>query len=149
MITFWLVMLVALVCSIIYFIDLVSICFSKMAFIVGISVFIGLILGVLDIIVFPDAWPINNIIGIFVAGTLTKFIVIKKLKSAVIPLGILWLFFVFRQFIIFFHLENFEQALQNKIVPLFLQIPAILGDDSNGYICSAFGTSKVIHNLLR
>lgn len=30
-----------------------------------------------------------------------------------------------------------------KIVPLFLQLPAMIGDDDTGFICSAFGTSKV------
>ena len=91
----------------------------------------------------PDAWPVNDLIAIFVAGALTKFIVIKKIKGAILPLTFLWVFFIFRQFIIFFHLENFEQALQMKIVPLFIQLPALFGDDTNGYICSAFGTSKV------
>jgi hypothetical protein len=37
-------------------------------------------------------------------GALIKFVVIKKLKAAVWPLLILWLFFVFRQFVIVFHL---------------------------------------------
>ena len=146
-ITFWLVMLFALVCSFIYFIDIASIFLSNTKTIIAVSLVFTLLIGVIDIIVLPDAWPINNLIGIFVAGALIKFIVIKKLKNAVIPLTFLWIFFVFRQFIIFLHVQNFEQALKVKIVPLFLQIPAIFGDDSYGFICSAFGTSKVKNHL--
>jgi len=106
-VTFWLVMLFALGCSALYFIDIFTIFLSNTVLIMGLSIFLTLTLGVIDIVVLPDAWPINNFIAVLVAGALIKFIVIKKLKTALIPLAFLWLFFVFRQFIIFLHLENF------------------------------------------
>lgn len=91
-----------------------------------------------------DAWFINDIIAILVAGTLIKFVVIKKMRASIIPLIIFWLFFVFRQFAIDFRIQNFEQAMEIRIIPLFLQIPTIFNDDNIGYPCSAFGTSKVL-----
>lgn len=142
-ITFWVVMVFSLVSLFLYFIDVTSICLDHTKAILTISLLLALAIGLLDVILLPDAWFINNFIGILVAGALIKFIVVKSLKSAIGPLLFLWLFFVLRQFAVLAHLENFEQVLQIKIVPLFLQLPAMLGDDQEGYLCSAFGTSKV------
>jgi hypothetical protein len=103
-VTFWLVMVFALGCSALYFIDILTIFLSNTALILGLSVTLTLALGVLDVVVLPDAWPVNNLIAVLVAGALTKFIVIKKLKTALFPLAFLWSFFVFRQFIIFLQL---------------------------------------------
>ena len=103
-ITFWMVMAFSLGCSIIYFIDIFTIFLSNTMLIIGLSVVLALVLGVVDVVILPDAWPVNNIIAILVAGALTKFIVIKKLKTAVFPLAFLWIFFIFRQFIIFMQL---------------------------------------------
>ena len=102
-ITFWLVMAFALFCCGIYFVDILSIFLNHNNSIIGLSILLCLILGVLEIIVIPDSWPVNDLIAIFVAGGLTKFVVIKKLKNAVLPLGFLWLFFIFRQIIILIH----------------------------------------------
>ena len=85
-------------------------------------------LAVLDLIFFPNAWFLNDIVAICVAGAIIKFVVVKKLKTAALPLLFLWFFFVVRQFAITFHIEKFEQVLKIKIIPIFLQIPAILGD---------------------
>lgn len=90
-----------------------------------------------------DAWFVNDLIAIFVAGTMIKFVVIKKMRTSIIPMLILWSSFVLRQFAIDFQIQNFEQALEIRIIPLFLQIPTLLNDSHSGYPCSAFGTSKV------
>jgi len=49
-------------------------------------------------VILTDAWYINDLIAIFVAGTLIKFVVIKKMRTSIIPLAILWVFFIVRQF---------------------------------------------------
>lgn len=53
---------------------------------------------ILDMVIITDAWFINDLIAIFVAGTLIKFVVIKKMRTSIIPLAILWTFFIVRQF---------------------------------------------------
>jgi hypothetical protein len=53
---------------------------------------------IFDMVILNDAWFINDLIAIFVAGTLIKFVVIKKMRTSIIPLGILWAFFIVRQF---------------------------------------------------
>jgi hypothetical protein len=53
---------------------------------------------IFDMVILTDAWFINDLIAIFVAGTLIKFVVIKKMRTSIIPLGILWVFFIVRQF---------------------------------------------------
>lgn len=53
---------------------------------------------ILDMVILTDAWYINDLIAIFVAGTLIKFVVIKKMRTSIIPLTILWVFFIVRQF---------------------------------------------------
>jgi hypothetical protein len=126
-----------------YFVDLTSIFLDNTKIIIAFSFIVASTILIVDIFLFPNAWFVNNLIAIFVAGALIKFVVIKKLKAAVFPLCFLWLFFILRQFAIDFRLENFMQAMRIKIIPLFLQIPAILNDNPDGYICSAFGTSKV------
>lgn len=128
-ITFWCVMAFSTFCMTLYFIDLTSICLDKTPVIIGISVVIALLISLIDTVILPDAWFINNLIAVLVAGALIKFVVIKKLKAALLPLVFLWLFFILRQFAINFHFENFEQALQIKIVPLFMQMPAMFNDD--------------------
>ncbi len=87
-----------------YFIDITSICLDKKYVIIVISIFLSIFVGIVDTIILPDAWFINNIIAILVAGALIKFIVIKTLKSAILPLCFLWLFFILRQFAVIFHL---------------------------------------------
>lgn len=101
---FWLTMAVALGCNMVYFVDISSVCLNKTTAIVGTSLFMTILVGALDLMILPDAWPVNNLIGILVAGALIKFVVVKKLKTAVFPLLFLWVFFLFRQFIVVFHL---------------------------------------------
>lgn len=55
---------------------------------------------ILDILIVPNAWFMNDIIAILMTGTCIKFIVIKKIKAAVLPLALLWIFFIVRQFAI-------------------------------------------------
>lgn len=83
----------------------------------------------------------NDIIAVFVAGCIVKFIVIRKIKTSILPLTILWLFSIARQFV---HVQSIAQEISLAIFPLHLQIPACFGDDEDGYSCSAFGSSKII-----
>ena len=76
-----------------------------------------------------------------VSGCIIKFIVIRKLKNSILPLTILWIFSILRQFV---HLESASQEIALEIFPLHLQIPACFGDNPDGYSCSAFGSSKII-----
>lgn len=139
----WIIMGFSIVCMTFYFIDITSIFLHRTPLIIAISIILSLVIAIVDIFILTDAWFINDIIGVLVAGALIKFVVIKKLKGAVWPLLILWIFFIFRQFAVMFGFQKFEQALQIKIIPLFLQMPGIFGDDEYGFMCSAFGTSKV------
>lgn len=102
-ISFWIAIIFSMVCTFLYFFDLTSACFNQKSVFFGISLFLMIVLGLTDLVILPDGWPINNIIAVLVAGTLIKFVVIKKLKSSILPLTFLWLFFVFRQFIVLFH----------------------------------------------
>jgi len=97
-------MIFAIVCMTIYFIDLTSIFLDKTSAIISLSVVMSLIMGLIDTVVLPDAWFVNDLIAITVAGALIKFVVIKKLKAAVLPLTFLWLFFLLRQFAVLFHI---------------------------------------------
>jgi hypothetical protein len=120
-------------CIFLYAQDVISITMDNKV-IIYILAFIasGLLLFV-DMFILDDIWFINNLIAIIVAGSMIKFIVIRKLKSALLPLTLLWLFFILRQCGIVFRLQNFQNAMQIQIAPLFLQIPAFLQDDENGY----------------
>ena len=91
-------------CMTFYFIDITSIFLHKGIIIIASSIVLSLLVAVIEVMVFTDAWFMNDLIGILVVGALIKFVVIKKLKAAVWPLLFLWLFFVFRQFVILFHL---------------------------------------------
>jgi hypothetical protein len=77
----------------------------------SIAAVIGSLIIVTDMFIFVDAWFVNDLIAIFVAGTMIKFVVIKKMRTSIIPMLILWAFFVLRQFAIDFQIQNFEQAL--------------------------------------
>lgn len=88
-----------------------------------------------------DAWFINDIIAVMVAGAFIKFIIIRKMKTSIWALGLLWIFCIIREFAKNIGLQQFDQGLGMRVVPLFLQLPAI--DDSSTITCSAFGTSKV------
>jgi hypothetical protein len=97
-------MAASLACACLYFVDIASMFLHSTRQIIAISVFLAVVLGIIDIVIMPDAWYINDLIGVLVAGAIIKFVVIKKLKAVVIPLTCLWVFFIFRQFIILFHL---------------------------------------------
>jgi hypothetical protein len=94
-----------------YFSDVLSYCSDKPVIIYTTSIAAGSILIILDMLIFTDAWFINDLIAILVAGTLIKFVVIKKMRTSIIPLTLLWVFFILRQFAIDLKLQNFEQAL--------------------------------------
>jgi len=88
----------------IYLIDFTS-CFIETNFIIySSSIIIASTIIFLDMVVFPNAWFLNDLIAIMLAGTFIKFVVIKKIKAAILPLTILWIFFIVRQFAIEFHI---------------------------------------------
>lgn len=71
---------------------------NRIAFTLGLS-FSFLILG-LDYFMpeVEDAWFLNNIIAIMIAGAFTKFIIIRKFKSAIWGLSFMWVFCFLREF---------------------------------------------------
>lgn len=123
-------LLTSVIFSTLYFIDINSIFFNSAPLIIGLSAILAITIAIIDVVILPDVWYINNLLGILVAGALIKFIVIKKLKSALIPLIFLWVFFVLRQIPLLLKIEYFQEALEMRIIPLFLQLPAMLGDNS-------------------
>jgi len=103
----WIIMGFSIIFMSFYFIDITSIFLHKTPVIIAISIVLALLIAVVDIFILTDAWFINDLIGVLVAGALIKFIVIKKLKGAVWPLLILWIFFIFRQFAVIFGFQRF------------------------------------------
>lgn len=81
-----------------FFSDIVSCCSDKLTVIYGVAFLLCSFILTLDMVILDDAWFINDLIAIFVAGTLIKFVVIKKMRTSIIPLAILWAFFIVRQF---------------------------------------------------
>lgn len=96
---------------------------NRVAFLIG-FVFSLTIMG-LDFFVpmVRDAWFLNDVIAVMVAGAFIKFVIIRKIKSAVWALALMWVFCVFREFAKQFGLQKFDQGLGIRIVPLFLQMP--------------------------
>lgn len=90
-----------------------------------------------------DAWFLNDIIAVMIAGAVVKFVIIRKMKTAVWGLGLMWVFCLFREFAKQFHLQKFDQGFGIRILPIFVQLPTYWIDDSSSLSCSAFGTSKV------
>ena len=103
-ITYYCTMFISLLAITLYLVDIASCFLEKTVLIYSTSIGISIILIVLDIIMLPNAWFINDIIAILLTGTLVKFVVIKKIKSAILPLAFLWIFFLVRQFAIEFHI---------------------------------------------
>jgi hypothetical protein len=103
-ITFWSIMIFSFGCMILYLADLFSIYLEKIWLIWSLSILCSLMVIAVDAFVLPDAWFVNNIIALLVVGALIKFVVIKKLKAAVIPIVFLWFLFIFRQFFVIFRL---------------------------------------------
>ena len=81
-----------------FFTDIASCCSDKLVVIYGLAFLLCSFIMIFDMVILTDAWFINDLIAIFVAGTLIKFVVIKKMRTSIIPLGILWVFFIVRQF---------------------------------------------------
>lgn len=43
-----------------------------------------------------DAWFLNDLIAIMVAGAFIKFVIIRKVKTAIWAIALFWIFCVFR-----------------------------------------------------
>lgn len=114
-----------LVCMVMYSQDLLMLVCQKNRVAFGLGfLFSGAVMG-LDFWEprLRDAWFLNDIIAVMVAGAFIKFVIIRKIKTAVWALGLLWIFCVFREFAKQFGLQKFDQGLGIRIVPLFLQMP--------------------------
>lgn len=115
-----------------------------------ISYLFGLIFGIIIMIcdyfvpILTDAWFLNDIIAIMIAGAFIKFVIIRKMKSSVWAIGMLWIFCILREFAKYMRIQKFDQGLGIRVVPLFLQLPAEYLDNSTTITCSAFGSSKII-----
>lgn len=114
-----------LVCLVMYSQDLLMLCIqrNRVAFVLGFVLSVT-VMG-LDFFApkLRDAWFLNNIIAVMVAGAFIKFVIIRKMKSAVLALALMWVFCLFREFAKQFGLQKFDQGLGIRIVPLFLQMP--------------------------
>lgn len=94
-----------------------------------------------------DAWFLNDIIAIMIAGAFIKFVIIRKIKTSIWAIGLLWVFCIMREFAKHFRLQKFDQGLGIRVVPLFLQLPAQFLDKNSTITCSAFGSTKVCITL--
>lgn len=97
-------MLFSLILTCCYFSDIASCCSDKPAIIYSTSTLAAVFVIALDMFILPQAWFVNDFIAVVVSGTLIKFVVIKKMRTSIIPLAIFWVFFVIRQFAIDFRL---------------------------------------------
>jgi hypothetical protein len=137
----YLIGVVALILITIYAMDLLNIVMEEKIpiFIIAFILSFGLVF--VDEFILEDFWYINDFVAVFVSGCIIKFVVVRKMKASIIPLGILWAFSIARQFV---PIQSVAQEISLSIFPLHLQISACFGDDPDGYSCSAFGTSKII-----
>lgn len=90
-----------------------------------------------------DAWFLNDIIAIMMAGAFIKFFIIRKMKNAIWALVLMWVFCLLREFAKQFHLQKFDQGFGIRVLPIFVQLPTNWMDDKSSLSCSAFGNSKV------
>ena len=67
------------------------------AFIFGVSLVVSD--EVIDAV--EGSWILNNIISVLVAGTYIKFVIVRKIKTALWALALMWLFCCFRQYFIY------------------------------------------------
>ena len=88
----------------VYLADILCICFSRMIQVAVAAGVLSFVIAICDVLILPNAWFLNDLMAICVAGAIIKFIVVKKLKTAAFPLLILWVFFLVRQFAITFHI---------------------------------------------
>lgn len=86
------------ICLVLYSQDLFMMCQQRhiLAFIMGFA-FSTLLIG-LDFFLpgLKDAWFLNGIIAIMTAGAIVKFVIIRKIKTAVWALLIMWVFCLLR-----------------------------------------------------
>jgi hypothetical protein len=100
-------MFFSLVFLLIYFADIIAYCSDKPMMIYSIAAVIAILIIGIDMIILIDAWFVNNLIAIFVAGTMIKLVVVKKMRTSIFPMLLLWVFFVMRQFAIDFQIQDF------------------------------------------
>jgi hypothetical protein len=91
----------------IYFADIIAYCSDKPMMIYTVSAVAAFLIIAIDVLILIDAWFVNNLIAVFVAGTMIKFVVVKKMRTSIFPMLLLWVFFVVRQFAIDFQIQNF------------------------------------------
>lgn len=89
----------SLACLVLYSQDLLMMIFcerNKVAFVIGILFSVTVIYLDYFLDQLKDAFFLNNIIAIMVAGAFIKFVIIRKMKSAIWALALMWVFCLFR-----------------------------------------------------
>lgn len=137
--------IIEFICIVIYTQDLLMLAIQRAYVALAIAVCFAMTVMGLDNFVgeVTDAWFLNDIIAVMIAGAVVKFVIIRKMKTAVWALGLMWIFCLFREFAKQFHLQKFDQGFGIRILPIYVQLPTYWIDDSSSLSCSAFGTSKV------
>jgi hypothetical protein len=102
----YLIALWSLACIVVYAVDILNIFMEKRVIMFSLAIVFAVGLLGLDLFILVDYWYLNNLIAILVSGCIIKFIVIRKLRTSILPLFILWLFSVMRQFI---HFQSVSQ----------------------------------------
>lgn len=69
---------------------------NRVAFLLGFTFSLAVLATDFFIEELKDAWFLNNIIAIMVAGAFIKFVIIRKIKSALWALILMWIFCGFR-----------------------------------------------------
>jgi FtsH-binding integral membrane protein len=132
-------------CMLIYMQDLLFVCIAKNSTSYLISFIITVIVIICDYVIpqTRDAWFINDIIAVMIAGVVIKFVIIYKLKGSIAGLIVVWIFCIFRECLQFMSFLKFDQGFGVRLYPLFLQIPNFFNSHST-ITCSAYGSSKVL-----
>lgn len=95
----YLVAVVAVGLITVYAMDLLNIFMEEKVPIFVIAMILSLGIVFVDEFILEDFWYINDLVAILVSGCIIKFVVIRKMKTSIIPLVILWVFSIARQFI--------------------------------------------------
>lgn len=96
------VSLFSLGCLFLYAQDLLCFVLDEKRVIMGVAVVfsVGVILCDELVPVLEDSWFLNNMVAFMVAGAFIKFVIIRRLKTAIWALGLLWAFSWLRHFAI-------------------------------------------------
>lgn len=103
----WILNVFSLFFIAVYFVDILSIFIDRKLILGILSLTFSVFIMLMDVILLPNTWFANNIVASLVSAAIVKFIVIKKLKGAMLPLTVLWIFFIIRQIGMVIHIQDF------------------------------------------